>query len=158
MRSIALLLSSSALILHLAHSLPSPYGLGHDIDDLPPPKPHTTLTCSANQNNAIPDWAANPAWAADMTTCLGQLNNTGWNGAECKPALADGTLLGPSFGFWKGEDNYSDGGLDCYNQCSACLLNGIGWNQAVTTTCEYEYKADLTATKKHCDVGFTYNT
>ena len=92
-----------------------------------------------------------------MTSCLQSMNNTEWNGAECKPAV-DGVALGPSFGFWKGEDNYSNGGQDCFNQCAQCLSNGISWNQAVTTTCEYEIWAGLESDKKHCDMGFTYGT
>lgn len=102
-----------------------------------------------------------------MTACLQSMNNDGWNGAECKPALANGTALGPSFGFWKGEDKWDgtdgtngidDTGTSCYNDCSQCLMNGISWNQAVTTTCEYEHYKGGGVTRHHCDMGFTYGT
>lgn len=128
--------------------------------------PHAKLTCSANDNNAVPSWAANPAWAENMTTCLNTMNNDGWNGAECKPALADGTALGPSFGFYKGGDKWdgtdadgnTDTGSSCFGVCQDCLMTGIGYNQAVTTACEYEHYTGDGLTRHHCDMGFTYNT
>lgn len=74
------------------------------------PKPEHYETCTANQDGAIPGWAANPEWSTSMAACLQQMNNTDWNGANCIPKASEGTLLGPSFGFWKGEHNYYAGG------------------------------------------------
>lgn len=122
-------------------------------------KLHTKTTCSANQDGAIPDWAANPAWALNMTSCLETMNNDEWNGADCKPALADGTALGPSFGFWKGERKWhgdDDTGSSCYAECSDCLKQGIDWNQAQTTNCQFEYYTGLGAQRHHCQMGFDY--
>ena len=118
---------------------------------------YNTTTCSANQLGSIPAWASNPLWSTNMLACLELMNNSGWNGADCKPMDADGvTPLGPSFGFYKGERHYSTGGQDCYDQCAECLKKGIQWNQAQTTTCEYMRKDSMGSRKKRCDVGFDY--
>ena len=122
------------------------------------PTPKTKTTCSANTNDAVPDWAADPGWSSTMLGCLAQLNNDNWNGAECQPVSANGTKLGPTFGFWKGEDHWDSSGSDCYSRCSTCLENGINATQAVTTTCEYEDWTGLESNKQHCDMGFTYGT
>ena len=86
------------------------------------------------------------------------MDNDNWNGAECKPAAANGTALGPTFGFYKGEVHYSEGGQDCYDQCQDCLLKGINWQQAQTTSCEYHFWSRDESEHKRCDVGFTYGT
>lgn len=178
MRVAALLFSSSALLLNLGEAVPrggrgggggggggnavsaaSGVAVGSLLTSSSSNRPWGStgganegekLYCSANQSGAVPDWAANPAWAANMTACLQQMNNAGWNGAECKPALADGTALGPSFGFYKGEEHYDDG-QDCYNQCAGCLKQGIDWKQAQTTVCKYSLPHKVT-----CDMGFDY--
>lgn len=133
----------------------NPFGFGFNA---PAPEPKTKYHCSANPDNAILDWARDPGWNSTMWGCLEKMNNDGWNGAECVPASADGTQLGPTFGFWKGEAHWEGTGTECYNMCSDCLKSGINALQAVTTTCEYEKWTGLLNRKQHCDVGFTYGT
>lgn len=121
-------------------------------------QPETT-TCSANDAGDEPAWVINPAWATNMTSCLSQLDNNGWEGVECQPALADGTKLGPSFGFYKGEDSWNgvgDTGSSCYTHCAPCLLQGINDNQAQTTSCVNEYTTKLGVSKHKCYMGFNY--
>ena len=128
-------------------------------DDEGPNNAPETTTCSANDAGDVPDWARNGAWLTNMTSCLNQLNNDGWNGVECQPALADGTKLGPSFGFYKGKDNWNgadDSGSSCYTACSACLLDGLNQLQAQTTSCVNVYTTKLGVSKHECYMGFNY--
>ena len=115
------------------------------------------VTCSANQKNSIADFTQAPEWTSDMLACLQQMNNTGWNGAECKPAASNGAALGPSFGFWKGNVRFNDG-QECFDQCAPCLAQGINWHEAVTTSCQYMYKDSTFKRKTYCTMGFDYGT
>ena len=71
---------------------------------------------------------------------------------------ADGTKLGPTFGFYKGEAHWDGSGTDCFNACAPCLQQGINANQAVTTTCESTKKTGLLDRKQTCTMGFDYGT
>lgn len=111
--------------------------------------------CSADQSGSIPDWAANPAWAQNMTDCMNVMNRDAPDGVECKPALADGTPLGPSFNFWKGENNGYDLKF-CFEVCKDCLATGINWNQAQTTSCKHDEDEGWLHKEKTCTIGFDY--
>ena len=111
------------------------------------------LTCSApSQTAQVVPFAQEPAWITAMTNCLYVMNNSAWNGAECKPADVNGAALGPSFGFYKVDGNGGDG-QTCFNNCEACLMAGINASLAVTTSCKYGNKAD-----GYCIMGFNYGT
>lgn len=111
------------------------------------------LTCSAPSTTAqVVPFAQDPAWIANMTTCLNEMSNSDWNGAECKPADANGVALGPSFGFYKVDDDGGDG-QTCFNDCQACLAAGINASLAVSTSCKYGSKED-----GYCIMGFNYGT
>lgn len=111
------------------------------------------LTCSAPSTTAqVVPFAQDPAWVANMTTCLNEMSNSDWNGAECKPADANGVALGPSFGFYKVDDDGGDG-QTCFNDCQACLAAGINASLAVSTSCKYGSKED-----GYCIMGFNYGT
>lgn len=86
-----------------------------------------------------------------MTGCLNQMNNTGFNGAECVPN-DNGNALGPTFGFWKKNMGSGDGQA-CYNACAPCLTEGINNQRAVTTSCTYSPGG-----KDGCWMGFNYGT
>ena len=108
-------------------------------------------SCDYNGAGATDAFATDPAWISSMTTCLQFLNGANWAGMECNPPTGDAT-----FGFWIGEDDYSDQ-ADCYQRCSGCIGTAINASQAVTTTCTYEYrtKRALIGYKTHtCKVGY----
>lgn len=127
--------------------------------------------CSADTSNAtIVPFAQNYYWSLSMGDCLERLNNTGWNGAACVPAVPSnppsdyapaqqggfgpGDSLGPPFGFYKGNHGYAKeglDGLDCFNLCAQCLELGIDKERAVTTSCDVQY-----ANGVKCWMGFNY--
>lgn len=120
------------------------------------------LSCSADDSSAsTTDWSTTAGWNNQMIACMGQMDNSGWNGAECKPTT-DGKptspALGPSFGFWKGETHNTDG-QNCYNLCSQCLATGINEGHGVTTSCTFtSYIAWGPAVAWTCNMGFDYGT
>lgn len=93
-----------------------------------------------------------------MTSCLDSLNANSWNGAECTPTAANGTQLGPNFGFYKSHSDLFHDAVDCWNQCSPCLQQGIDANLAVTTHCDYTVPILGPGIKAHCGMGFDYGT
>ena len=116
------------------------------------------LSCSADTSDAaMTTWSQTIAWQNSMLDCLGQMDNSGWNGASCQPKLeSDGTTLGPAFGFWKGETHNTDG-QGCYDKCAPCLKEGIQKGLAVTTSCYYkDYIALGPGVKWTCEMGFNY--
>ena len=97
---------------------------------------YTDLKCSANDSDAqVTDWSGTVEWKSQMIDCMEEMNNSGWNGASCQPQ-ANGTALGPGFGFWKGETHNSNG-QNCYSLCVNCLVEGINSGKGVTTSCQY---------------------
>ena len=99
MQILTILLLSLLPALRITATPISGQGLGEAVEDAK--SPHEKTTCSANQSGSIPDWAANPAWASSMKECLEELDNDGWNGAECQPSLAgnNSAPLGSEFRF-----------------------------------------------------------
>ena len=94
-----------------------------------------------------------------MIGCLDQLNSSTWDGNTCAPKDSNGTPIGPTFGFWKGETHHSSpqDAEDCFEQCYYCLRGGIYAQQAVTTSCQFKSYAALgPAIKWTCDMGFDY--
>ena len=70
------------------------------------------------------------------------------------------TVGGTTFGFYKGENDYSDGG-DCWKRCAGCLSTAIQAGQGVTTKCQYEYrtKGAVLGFKTHtCTMGYDAGT
>ena len=113
--------------------------------------------CSADSSKAsVVPFAQDPGWVASMMTCLSRLNAPNWDGTECVPTAANGTRLGPTFGFWMAKKNNWKGQIlpsYCYQLCLPCLQSGINKQQAVTTRCSYEF----TKVKGiGCDIGFDY--
>ena len=116
-----------------------------------PPNP-SQLTCSADTSNAtVVPFAEDPGWASTMTTCLDALNTATWaEENECKPVAANGTALGPSFGFFMNGTKWDDP-ADCWTKCNACLAEGIKNERAVTTNCWYD-----AGKGSSCEMGFNY--
>ncbi|CAF9920656.1 MAG: hypothetical protein ALECFALPRED_001595 [Alectoria fallacina] len=129
-------------------------GYSLDSDAIPNAGYDASSTCTYAGANATNEAAAAPAWISSMTGCLDALNAEDWNGNECAPPVG-----GMTFGFWKGENDYSDG-VDCYNRCAGCLGTAINASQAVTTKCQYEYKThELVGYKTHtCTMGYDAGT
>lgn len=111
--------------------------------------------CTANQDGAIPGWV-NEAWQSNMTDCLERMNADNFDGNVCIPADANGERLGPRFNFWKGEEHASKDGLWCFQQCSSCLMRGINWKQAQTTSCKAVSKNNVFLHDAVCTMGFDY--
>ena len=110
----------------------------------------TPVYSADTSDGSVVPFAQDPGWASSMTSCLGQLNNAAWNGAECVPVAANGNALGPKFGFYKGGKNM-DNGFDCFNACQPCLAEGIANQRAVTTSCTWK-----AGDKASCSMGFKY--
>ncbi|CAD6572893.1 MAG: hypothetical protein ASARMPRED_005762 [Alectoria sarmentosa] len=95
-------------------------GYSLDSDAIPDAGYDASSTCTYAGANATNEAAAAPAWISSMTGCLDALNAENWNGNECAPPVG-----GMTFGFWKGENDYSDG-VDCYNRMSIRRTNWWG--------------------------------
>ena len=122
-------------------------GYSIDGDAAPDAGYDASSTCTYNGGNVT----TSPAWVSTMTGCLNALNGSSWSGTECVP-----TAGGTTFGFYKGENDYSDGG-DCWKRCAGCLSSAIDAGQNVTTKCQYEYrtKGDFVGYKTHtCTMGY----
>ena len=121
-----------------------------DTTTLPP------AICSADSSTApASPFASDPAWAPSMLSCLSELDNMGWNGYHCLPSNGNGTTIGPSFGFYKGNNGFARyylDGADCFQQCEACLREGIEKGRAVTTSCTWSPPQQGTK----CWMGFNY--
>ena len=112
---------------------------------------HVSYSCDYHGANATDAFAQDPAWITSMTGCLDVMNAGNWSGTECAPPTG-----GVTFGFWKGEDDYSDP-VDCFNRCAGCLGSAINASQAITTKCQYEYRTSRSVTgyKTHtCTMGY----
>ena len=126
---------------------------GYSIDSSDPPDAgyDAKTTCDYKGSNTTTLAAAEaPAWQTAMNTCLNLLSANNWNGQTCTPPV------GGQFGFYKGEDDYSDP-VDCFSRCSGCLGSSINASQAVTTKCQYEYRTnrELAGYKTHtCTMGY----
>ena len=126
-------------------------GYSLDGDAAPDAGYDASSTCTYAGGNATSATASDPAWMSSMTGCLNALSVENWNGNACTPPVG-----GETFGFWKGENDYSDG-VDCYKRCVGCLSTAINAGQAVTTKCQYEYRThrDLVGYKTHtCTMGY----
>lgn len=102
----------------------------------------TNPTCSANQNHPVQDFAKDPAWNTSMMACLSRFDNDDQGtGLSCQPKSADGSDLGPSFGFWRGigEVPHLADPKVCYVYCQSCLARGLGWLRAERTVFVYDY-------------------
>ena len=114
---------------------------------------HASGSCTFSSDNIPPSTIAAAdqiAWQAEMGTCLNGLNATNWHGTACYPPG------GPTMGFTKGTNDYSDG-VDCFNRCQGCLSSAIVANQSVVTKCQYEYRTNraLVGFKTHtCTMGY----
>ena len=126
---------------------------GYTTDNTYPPDAgyDPTTTCDYKGSNMTTLAAANaPAWQTAMNTCLNALSANNWDGTECTPPV------GGAFGFYKGENDYSDP-VDCFSRCSGCLGSSINASQAVTTKCQYEYRTHrlVEGYKTHtCTMGY----
>ena len=112
---------------------------------------HVSYSCDYHGANATDAFVQDPAWITSMTGCLNVMNASNWSGTKCAPPTG-----GVTFGFWKGEDDYSDP-VDCFNRCAGCLGSAINASQAVTTKCQYEYRTSrsLVGYKTHtCSMGY----
>ena len=156
-----------AALLPRALSAPSPHGVSglavlagvvtadaaagtfDNSADSPPDDAGYDPTSSCTYNGPTYSVPNPNAWQTSMTGCLDQLNASNWNGAECSP------VGGVKFGFYKGNNDYSDP-VDCFNRCSACLLSAISANSSATTKCQYEYKTrKLLGVSTHtCTMGY----
>lgn len=126
---------------------------GYSIDGSSPPDAgyDPSSTCTYNGGSATDNYATNTAWINSMTGCLNALNASNWSGNSCSPPVG-----GQTFGFYKGEDDYSDP-VDCYQRCAGCLSAAINASQATTIKCQYEYKTQrsLVGYKTHtCTMGY----
>ncbi|KAL8830765.1 MAG: hypothetical protein Q9191_001242, partial [Dirinaria sp. TL-2023a] len=99
----------------LPQNAPLPDSYLGDTTTLPP------ATCSADSSDdaaaAAAPFTSDPAWTPSMLSCLSQLDNMGWNGAHCVPGNGNGTTIGPTFGFYKGNtafQRYNLDGADCF--------------------------------------------
>ena len=154
MQLLTSLLLTFSFLLTLVRTLPQDLNHGNYLFNpmiLPAP------ICSADTSTAPPSpFASDPAWAPSMLNCLSQLNNTIWNGYHCLPTNGKGTAIGPSFGFYKGNENFAKmnlwDGWDCYRQCEACLTKGIKNGQGVSTSCTW-YPGQKGS---KCWMGFNY--
>ncbi len=124
-------------------------GEGPGNNDASPP------VCSADTSDApMTDFAWDPKWGESMNNCLNQINNAGWNGYRCIPNDGKNNTIGPSFGFYKGNNNFEKNGMngsDCYNKCYGCLKEGLDTRQAVTTSCNWDAGRGA-----KCWMGFNY--
>ena len=124
------------------------------------PNGYSQLWCSADSSKAsVVPFAQDPGWVASMTTCLARLNVPDWNGTECVPTAANGTRLGPTFGFWKAPKSKSPNQmypLACSQICLPCLQSGINKQHAVTTRCSYAFWPYGKEFELGCDIGFDY--
>lgn len=109
-----------------------------------------SFSCDYNGAAATDVFATDPAWISSMSGCLNVMDANNWDGALCQPPTG-----GVEFGFWKGEDDYSDP-VDCFQRCQGCLSAAINASQAITTKCQYEYKTHrLLGYKTHtCTMGY----
>ena len=126
---------------------------GYSINGQPPPDSgyDGSGSCSYSGGSATNADATDPSWISAMTGCLNLLGANDWSGNECAPSVG-----GTTFGFWKGEDDYSDP-VDCYQRCVGCLSSAVNASQAVTTKCQYEYRThrSVAGYKTHtCTMGY----
>ncbi|CAF9911821.1 hypothetical protein IMSHALPRED_010586 [Imshaugia aleurites] len=154
---------SIAALLPLTLSAPAPKGAGlalassagavvaNDLDsEVPNGGYDPSSSCTYTGGNSTNAASNNPAWMTAMTACLNELNATNWDGTSCTPPTG-----GITFGFYKGENDYSDP-VDCFGRCSSCLSSAINAGEAVTTKCQYEYRThELLSYKTHtCTMGY----
>ena len=122
--------------------------------NLQPRKDAWTLDCtddySSSPQNIMPYNRLD--WKSQMTDCMNQMDNSGWNGAHCTPSE------GPSFGFWKGETHNEDG-KNCFDICQPCIAQAIRNGRGVSTSCTYTDKvgpSQIGVTRWTCNMGFDY--
>ncbi|KAM0797344.1 hypothetical protein BDR22DRAFT_824436 [Usnea florida] len=126
-------------------------GYSTDTSDPPDAGYDGTTTCDFKGSNTTTLASSDaPGWQTAMNTCLNLLSANNWDGTTCTPPV------GGQFGFYKGENDYSDP-VDCFSRCSGCLGSSINASQAVTTKCQYEYRTQraLAGYKTHtCTMGY----